>query len=243
MAVKATTKKETQVASIGKLQFDILNNAKKVLDSFEKLPEIVNTVKEQVKEIESNFAYQLQEKEIENADARLKLDTELADYKTNIQNLKAELDAELDNKSKQNQRQLEELEYEHQIAVRDKKLHVAETIARGYKRVVVDSEEYNNLVQVKRLTDKEKTELEQATSTSVTERLTREHSNQVEKLESAHKLELLGVQKDNQALLKELAILRDTVAKHEKTIADLNRNIVEVSANSSKSTTVFQERK
>jgi hypothetical protein len=238
-ATKTTS--TSNVNSIAKQQFDILNAAQRVSKQLEELPLVVEQLKTQVKEIEDNFAYQLQEKEIEHDDRRKEKDAQLAEYTVTIDERKAQLEAELEAKRVAQQREIEQLEYEHKVAIREKRYDVATRIANEQNKQLVDTAQFKELQMIKRANDEDLANVAHTTELQVTQRLTDAHTVVLKELKAANTLEVAMLRKDIESALKQVEQVKADKAILEKHIADQTATIARIADNATRPTTTIVE--
>lgn len=147
-AIEADLKKQTKELEL-KYSSEEGVEAGELQSQFDMLAEQVKDAKSNLsyglKEAEANFKIELEKLEDEfkktvaevtetRDEAVTKLETVTATSKEQLAELKTE-----------HTRELEQFEYDSKLAIRDKKLGVAEKIANNYKMVVVDKDDYTKL--------------------------------------------------------------------------------------------------
>lgn len=231
---KTTPKTNTHVQSVAKLQFDVLTKTQKAMETIAALPDSFAAIKASVEEIKDNFAYQLQEFEIEHNDKKAALDATLEAYKLELEAEQEALNKNLEDAKLEKSKALEALDYEHELAIRDRNLRTAKQIAEEYAKTLVDNNELSDLRKVERLSESERNELVQNLTQTLTEKHQKAMSAALESAKNKFDIELLSYSKDNESYAKEVAMLKETIAKQEATIQGLNKNIVEVTSNMSR---------
>jgi len=221
MATRKKTPANAQV-SIGKLQLEILNKTRLLFDRFEDVTSQFDKVKAGVEEIKENFAYGIQEEEVRVSEDKQKLRDEYEALKLEIDQQRANSEeawqTKLDGLKQQvvsqreiNNKELEQLRYEHNLAIRDQSLSTAANIASKHGKSLVDTNEWTELENIKR-TNKEELESAITEAKTSTERdITRKYEIKLSKADSAHKSEVSLLKKELEFSNKEIASLEATI--------------------------------
>jgi hypothetical protein len=148
--IKADTEK-----AIRKLELDHSSN--EGLDAKE-LDLVYKSLEEKAEKSKKDLTFGLKEAEANQAEKLAKLQEELdkADAEANgklkeladsILNAKEEAKKTIADLKVNNEREIEQIKYDHKIAIRDERLSTAEVIAGKYDRIVVIADEYAELTQ------------------------------------------------------------------------------------------------
>lgn len=141
----ARTKAVATLDSIAKKQLDAKEKFLKIVEGIKDVSEDFVKIKEEAELAKNELGYGLKAKEVEIKDAKNKLADELEVEKVKVADaIKLDNQKLIDLKEKQS-KTIEELTYNHSLAVRDKNLKAAEAIGKMYKMSLVDSQTYIDL--------------------------------------------------------------------------------------------------
>lgn len=212
----AVSTKVTEV-SVAKMQLEFATKVSKLVEEFNKLPETANTILANVEAAKESLGLDLKVKEIEVADAISKLEASIEAKKEEFKVISVDLDTKVDAKNKQLDIEIEDLEHKHKLAIRDKNLYTAITIAKSLSKSIVDDNELATL-KANELTEAKQKEIEDKIKKDVTNSLEKSHGFEVREIKSQNSTQI-------QLLTKELEMTKAELAKAEVTIAEQKATI------------------
>jgi hypothetical protein len=129
-------------------------SAEELLKIYEELKERAETAKSDLsyglKQAEIEFKEKLDEIESKLDKARAESAEEVTKLEANLEKIKATTTEEVKSVKLSHERTMEQLDYDFKIAIRDKKLDVANKIAKEYNSEIVNSKELEDLMNSKK---------------------------------------------------------------------------------------------
>jgi len=224
---KVTTTQES-VSVIGKEQFKTVQEAIKALDKLIGIPDVVDKIKVNVEEIKENYAYGLQEKEVEIREKQQQLDQDFVKYEQSLQEKKEGLRQALADAQTKHQRDLETVDYEHGIAVRNKDLETAIAIGELHHMDLVETSDWNKVKDTVRLNEEDLKSVETEAIQKTAAKLTNQHERETSDLRHEYDMEIALAKKDIQSLNNEVQKVRSENDKLQSMLETQNTNIVQI---------------
>lgn len=170
-ATKTSTSKEVTANDIALAELTLANKIATIPDEFKGIKETIDQIKnnysQQVAEAKAVQEIELNKLEQEYETKKEDLEQEYVGKAEELENnfllQKQELDdlkIEIEDKQKSNEKELEELAYQHSITIRDADLTTLRAMADKLERVVIKDEYYQLLQNAKYLSDDERKDYE-----------------------------------------------------------------------------------
>lgn len=202
-------------------------SAEELLKIYEELKERAETAKSDLsyglKQAEIEFKEKLDEIESKLDKARAESAEEVTKLEANLEKVKATTTEEVKSVKLAHDRTMEQLDYDFKIAIRDKKLDVANKIAKEYSSEIVNSKDLEELMNAKKA-EAEEIEAQIASAVSAAEsKVYAKENSKYNDLNSRTTSEIALLKNDKEHLTK-------TIASQEARIVDLEERLKNVPA-------------
>jgi len=135
---KKVTKTTQRVQSIIQKSIGAINKAESVVASIPKTIDTINSIKQEVDELKDNMDLGLRQYEQEILEKQTSLDEQFAERKVNLETDIETKRNEVEQLKSEFKREIETINYEHNLAFERKSIETANAIAKEYDKILVN---------------------------------------------------------------------------------------------------------
>lgn len=242
-ARKTSTRAKTSDAadSIGKLQFKVVTEATKTLEKLNSIPDTVKELKAQVDEIKESFAYELKEKEVELNEKKTQLDVDFIAYQADLKAKQEALDLDLTEYRTKYARDLEQIKYDHSIAIRDADVSTADNIVKRYGNVIVNEDKWLTVQDLEEANEEHDKALVDSVTAEVEKRVKTAKDAEIRNMKHKYEMDLAIANKDIDNLTKEAENLRVENTSLKTAVQEQNKNIVSIAESATRPSVIHEQ--